>query len=51
MNVIGQGGEQLTATDIAVAAGLLDVGDRARVASISKDLIAAALADATRQLE
>jgi N-methylhydantoinase A/oxoprolinase/acetone carboxylase beta subunit len=45
------GGEQLTATDIAVAAGLLDVGDRSRVASISKDLIAAALADATRQLE
>jgi hypothetical protein len=41
----------LTATDIAVAAGLLDIGDRSRVASISKDLIAAALADATRQLE
>ena len=32
-------------------AGLLDVGDRARTVSISKDLIAAALADATRQLE
>jgi N-methylhydantoinase A/oxoprolinase/acetone carboxylase beta subunit len=45
------GGEQLTATDIAVAAGLLDVGDRSRTASISKDLIAAALTDATRQLE
>jgi N-methylhydantoinase A/oxoprolinase/acetone carboxylase beta subunit len=45
------GGAQLTATDIAVAAGLLDVGDRSRTASISKDLIAAALADATRQLE
>jgi N-methylhydantoinase A/oxoprolinase/acetone carboxylase beta subunit len=45
------GGAQLTATDIAVAAGLLDVGDRSRTASVSKDLIAAALADATRQLE
>ena len=45
------GGAQLTATDIAVAAGLLDVGDRSRVASISKDMIAAALTDATRQLE
>src|SRR5437899_6600763 len=45
------GGTQLTATDIAVAAGLLDVGDRSRTASISKDMIAAALTDATRQLE
>ena len=30
------GGAQLTATDIAVAAGLIDVGDRSRMASISK---------------
>jgi N-methylhydantoinase A/oxoprolinase/acetone carboxylase beta subunit len=45
------GGAQMTATDIAVAAGLLDVGDRSRLASISPHLIAAALADATRQLE
>jgi len=45
------GGAQMTATDIAVAAGLLDVGDRSRLASISAHLIAAALADATRQLE
>jgi N-methylhydantoinase A/oxoprolinase/acetone carboxylase beta subunit len=45
------GGAQVTATDIAVAAGLLDVGDRSRVMSISKDMIAAALTDATRQLE
>jgi len=45
------GGSQLTATDIAVAAGLLDIGDRSRTASISKELIAAALTDATRQLE
>ena len=34
-----------------VAAGLLDVGDRSRTASISKELITAALTDATRQLE
>jgi N-methylhydantoinase A/oxoprolinase/acetone carboxylase beta subunit len=45
------GGAQLTATDIAVAAGLLDIGDRSRIASIPKDLVAAALANATRQLE
>jgi N-methylhydantoinase A/oxoprolinase/acetone carboxylase beta subunit len=45
------GGAELTATDIAVAAGLLDIGDRARVASVSKHLVAAALCDATRQLE
>jgi N-methylhydantoinase A/oxoprolinase/acetone carboxylase beta subunit len=45
------GGRQLTATDIAVAAGLLDIGDRARVASLSKELIDAALADARRLLE
>ena len=45
------GGTQLTTTDIAVAAGLLDIGDRSRVASISKDLIKDALADAKRLLE
>jgi N-methylhydantoinase A/oxoprolinase/acetone carboxylase beta subunit len=41
----------MTATDIAVAAGLLDIGDRSRIARIPKDQITAALADATRQLE
>jgi N-methylhydantoinase A/oxoprolinase/acetone carboxylase beta subunit len=45
------GGAQLTATDVAVAAGLLDIGDRSRVARIAAGLIDAALADATRQLE
>lgn len=44
------GGDRLTATDIAVAAGLVDVGDRARVARLSRDLIDAALADAHRKL-
>lgn len=45
------GGSRITATDIAVAAGLLDIGDRSRVAGLSKGVIAAALADARRQLE
>jgi N-methylhydantoinase A/oxoprolinase/acetone carboxylase beta subunit len=45
------GGERLTATDIAVAAGLVDIGDKSRVAHLSKDLIEAALADAHRKLE
>lgn len=44
------GGDRLTATDIAVAARLVDVGDRARVAHLSRDLIDAALADAHRKL-
>lgn len=37
------GGETLTCTDIAVAAGLLDVGDKARVSHLDKDLIERAL--------
>ena len=45
------GGTQLTATDIAVAAGLVEIGDRARVAHLSKSFIAAALADARRKLQ
>jgi len=45
------GGEQLTATDIAVAAGLADIGDRARAAHLPRRQIEAALADARRQLE
>jgi N-methylhydantoinase A/oxoprolinase/acetone carboxylase beta subunit len=38
------GGDDLTATDIAVAAGLVDLGDRRRVASLSTDLVERALA-------
>ncbi|MGD9764621.1 MAG: hydantoinase/oxoprolinase N-terminal domain-containing protein [Candidatus Binatia bacterium] len=34
------GGDTLTTTDIAVAAGLADIGDRARVAHLPADLIA-----------
>ena len=45
------GGNRLTATDVAVAAGLVDIGDRARVSELPKQLIHAALADARRKLE
>jgi hypothetical protein len=45
------GGDRLTATDIAVAAGLVEIGDKSRVAHLSKSLIEAALADAHRKLE
>lgn len=37
------GGEALTATDIAVAAGLVDLGDRARVAALPARLVRAGL--------
>jgi N-methylhydantoinase A/oxoprolinase/acetone carboxylase beta subunit len=33
------GGDTVTATDLAVAAGLCDVGDRARVAGLDSDLV------------
>jgi N-methylhydantoinase A/oxoprolinase/acetone carboxylase beta subunit len=36
------GGDTLTATDVAVAAGLIDLGDRRRVADLSADLVKAA---------
>jgi N-methylhydantoinase A/oxoprolinase/acetone carboxylase beta subunit len=38
------GGATLTATDVAVAAGLVDLGDRRRVADLTGDLVKAALA-------
>jgi N-methylhydantoinase A/oxoprolinase/acetone carboxylase beta subunit len=38
------GGSELTATDIAVAAGLVDLGDRQRVASLPADLVRGAVA-------
>jgi N-methylhydantoinase A/oxoprolinase/acetone carboxylase beta subunit len=37
------GGDTLTATDVAVAAGKADIGDRARVATLDRALIDAAL--------
>jgi N-methylhydantoinase A/oxoprolinase/acetone carboxylase beta subunit len=38
------GGDVLTVTDVAVAAGLIDLGDRARVASLPRALVDGALA-------
>jgi N-methylhydantoinase A/oxoprolinase/acetone carboxylase beta subunit len=38
------GGRELTATDIAVAAGLIDLGDRRRVESLPRDLVTGAIA-------
>jgi len=37
------GGNELTATDIAVAGGLIDLGDRRRVASLPADLVKGAI--------
>ena len=37
------GGPDLTCTDIAVAAGLIDLGDRTRVASLARNYVQAAL--------
>lgn len=45
------GGPQLTSSDIAVRAGLLSLGDPARVADVPEDLVRAALAEAARMLE
>lgn len=45
------GGSQLTATDIAVAAGHADVGDRARVAGLDRGLVAAAVDEIHRLAE
>jgi len=38
------GGSELTATDIAVAAGLIDLGERQRVASLPAELVRSAVA-------
>ena len=45
------GGEQLTMTDIAVAAGLLDIGDRSRVAGVGAKKVDAVLATVRTMLE
>ena len=45
------GGQRLTATDIAVAAGLIDIGDKAAVAHLPAGLVTGALANARRQIE
>jgi N-methylhydantoinase A/oxoprolinase/acetone carboxylase beta subunit len=45
------GGSQLTATDIAVAAGYAEVGDRDRVAGLDRRLVAAAVDEIHRLAE
>jgi N-methylhydantoinase A/oxoprolinase/acetone carboxylase beta subunit len=45
------GGETLTATDVAVAAGYAEVGDRARVAGLDRRLVAAAVDEIHRLAE
>ena len=45
------GGDVLTVTDVAVAAGLIDLGDRRRVAALPKPLIDAALSRIRAMIE
>ncbi len=45
------GGDVVTVTDIAVAAGLIDLGDRRRVAALPKALVADALARIRAMIE
>ncbi|MEM9104877.1 MAG: hydantoinase/oxoprolinase family protein [Pseudomonadota bacterium] len=45
------GGDTLTTTDIAVAAGLADIGNRHKVAHLRQDLVDAALGEIHRLLE
>jgi N-methylhydantoinase A/oxoprolinase/acetone carboxylase beta subunit len=45
------GGDTLTATDIAVAAGLAEIGTSEAVAHLSRDLVQRALADAQSKIE
>jgi N-methylhydantoinase A/oxoprolinase/acetone carboxylase beta subunit len=45
------GGRQLTMTDIAVAAGLADIGERSRVRHLSRQLVDGALARAASMVE
>ena len=45
------GGKDLTCTDVAVAAGLIDLGDKGRVAKLSKHFINASIARAHAMLE
>jgi N-methylhydantoinase A/oxoprolinase/acetone carboxylase beta subunit len=45
------GGDVLTVTDVAVAAGLIDLGDRARVASLPAALVKEALARIRTMIE
>ncbi len=45
------GGNTITATDVAVALGLADIGDREKVASLSRDVAVKALDEIKRKVE
>jgi N-methylhydantoinase A/oxoprolinase/acetone carboxylase beta subunit len=45
------GGNALTATDVAVAAGLAEIGDRGAVANLPRDLVAAVLNETRAKIE
>ena len=45
------GGDQCTTTDLAVAAGLADIGDRARVRHLSPEFVNQGIREITRMLE
>jgi N-methylhydantoinase A/oxoprolinase/acetone carboxylase beta subunit len=44
------GGETLTATDIAVAAGIVEIGDRTRLAAVPREIVGRALALAQERI-
>ncbi|QCK85562.1 hydantoinase/oxoprolinase family protein [Phreatobacter aquaticus] len=48
---IAFGGGQLTTTDVAVAAGILPLGDKAKVAHLDKDTVAKVFDEAKRMVE
>ncbi|WP_439572501.1 hydantoinase/oxoprolinase N-terminal domain-containing protein, partial [Phreatobacter sp.] len=48
---IAFGGQQLTTTDVAVAAGLLPIGDRQKVAHLDADTVGRVFAEARRMVE
>lgn len=45
------GGSQITATDVAVAAGLVEIGDRGRVLSLDRDVVDRCLAQMRSAIE
>ncbi|MDQ4061834.1 MAG: hydantoinase/oxoprolinase family protein, partial [Pseudomonadota bacterium] len=50
-DAVAFGGSQLTASDIGIAAGLLAIGDRPRVAHLDRDLCGRVLAHVRRMVE
>ncbi|HXV23069.1 MAG TPA: hydantoinase/oxoprolinase family protein [Alphaproteobacteria bacterium] len=45
------GGDELTCTDLAVSAGLIELGERARVSDLPKTLVTAAIGQVHRMIE